>query len=225
VSRCQRFDFKRIATDIIISRLLTISSKEDIKITEDAARIISRVSRGGMRDAISLLELCAGARKPIDDALVFANPKYDKLLFLEAFENDILVEFDKYEECLALETEGKYCGIDFELSNSKGEKCYVYATSIYLKRDMYAVFPHTINFFEMKVFEELIKRKEQGAEVCVFLIVPRDDCLDAKFVWDISSLASGAVYNAAQNGINFVCYGCNVSKNKIEVDHKLDILY
>ena len=72
VSRCQRFDFKRIATDVIISRLLEISSKEGIEITEDAARIISRVSRGGMRDAISLLELCAGARKPIDDALVFA---------------------------------------------------------------------------------------------------------------------------------------------------------
>lgn len=72
VSRCQRFDFKRIATDVIISRLLAISEKEGIEITEDAARIISRVSRGGMRDAISLLELCAGARKPIDDALVFA---------------------------------------------------------------------------------------------------------------------------------------------------------
>ena len=72
VSRCQRFDFKRIATDVIISRLLQISADEGIEITEDAARIISRVSRGGMRDAISLLELCAGARKPIDDSLVFA---------------------------------------------------------------------------------------------------------------------------------------------------------
>ena len=72
VSRCQRFDFKRIATDVIIERLLRISAEEGIEITEDAARIISRVSRGGMRDAISLLELCAGARKKIDDALVFA---------------------------------------------------------------------------------------------------------------------------------------------------------
>ena len=46
----------------------------------------------------------------------------------------------------------------------------------------------------MKVFEELIKRKKQGHEACVFLIVPRNDCLNARFVWDISSLASGAVY-------------------------------
>lgn len=161
----------------------------------------------------------------VDETLIFANPKYDKQLFLEAFENNILDEFDKYDECLPLEPEGKDCGLDFELSNSDGEKCYVYATSIYSKRDAYAVFPHNINFFEMKVFEEMIKRKKQGAKVCVFLIVPREDCLDAKFVWDISTLASGAVYNAAQNGINFICYGCNVKKNKIEIDHKLDILY
>ena len=71
VSRCQRFDFKRIATDVIIARLLEISKNEGIEITEDAARIIARVSRGGMRDAISLLELCAGANARIDEDLVF----------------------------------------------------------------------------------------------------------------------------------------------------------
>lgn len=72
VSRCQRFDFKRISTDVIVHRLLEISKNEGIEITEDAARVIARVSRGGMRDAISLLELCAGANTKIDDALVFA---------------------------------------------------------------------------------------------------------------------------------------------------------
>ena len=72
VSRCQRFDFKRIATSIIMDRLLEIARSEGIDITEDAARVIARVSRGGMRDAISLLELCAGANTRIDEDLVFA---------------------------------------------------------------------------------------------------------------------------------------------------------
>ena len=71
VSRCQRFDFKRISTDTIISHLLKMSEKEGIDITEDAARIIARVSRGGMRDAISLLELCAAANSRVDEQLVF----------------------------------------------------------------------------------------------------------------------------------------------------------
>ncbi len=71
VSRCQRFDFKRISNEVITQRLLEMSRSEGIDITEDAARVIARVSRGGMRDAISLLELCAGAHKTIDEGLVF----------------------------------------------------------------------------------------------------------------------------------------------------------
>ena len=71
ISRCQRFDFKRISNEVITERLLELSSSEGIEITADAARVIARVSRGGMRDAMSLLELCAGAHKPIDEELVF----------------------------------------------------------------------------------------------------------------------------------------------------------
>ncbi len=71
VSRCQRFDFKRISTDIISDHLMKIADAEGAEITEDAARVIARISRGGMRDAISLFELCGGARRKIDENLVF----------------------------------------------------------------------------------------------------------------------------------------------------------
>ena len=71
VSRCQRFDFRRIDTEDIVNRLMKISEREGIELTEDGARVIARISRGGMRDAISLLELCAGARRSIDAPLVF----------------------------------------------------------------------------------------------------------------------------------------------------------
>ena len=71
VSRCQRFDFRRISTDNIMSRLKHIAKNEGISLTDDGARVIARVSRGGMRDAVSLLELCAGSRKTVDEQLVF----------------------------------------------------------------------------------------------------------------------------------------------------------
>lgn len=70
VSRCQRFDFRRISSDIIIERLKKISAEENITLLDDGARLIARAARGGMRDAVSLLELCAGSRKPIDARLV-----------------------------------------------------------------------------------------------------------------------------------------------------------
>ena len=71
VSRCQRFDFRRISTEDILARLDHIASREGIEVTEDALRIIARVSRGGMRDAVSLLELCAGAGRRVDTDCVF----------------------------------------------------------------------------------------------------------------------------------------------------------
>ena len=70
VSRCQRFDFRRIGSDIITERLMQISSEEGIDLADDGARLIARASRGGMRDAVSLLELCAGAKVRIDAQLV-----------------------------------------------------------------------------------------------------------------------------------------------------------
>ncbi|MBE6645373.1 MAG: DNA polymerase III subunit gamma/tau [Ruminococcaceae bacterium] len=70
VSRCQRFDFRRMSSEVIIDRLKKISVAEKIDLGDDGARLIARASRGGMRDAVSLLELCAGSRAHIDANLV-----------------------------------------------------------------------------------------------------------------------------------------------------------
>ncbi len=70
ISRCQRFDFRRIATADLCARLQLIAAEEDIELHEEAARLIARQAQGGMRDAISLLELCAGARLPVTPELV-----------------------------------------------------------------------------------------------------------------------------------------------------------
>ena len=69
-SRCQRFDFKRISTDDIASRLEYIAYKENISVTHEAAKLIGRIAQGGMRDAISLLELCSGKGRSINIDLV-----------------------------------------------------------------------------------------------------------------------------------------------------------
>lgn len=58
-SRCQRFDFRRILTEDIKSRLIYIAGQEKIALSEDAASLIARLSDGGMRDALSLLDQCA----------------------------------------------------------------------------------------------------------------------------------------------------------------------
>lgn len=56
ISRCQRFDFRRIDVKTIMTRLSYISQKENIKIEDQAIELIARHVQGGLRDAISLLE-------------------------------------------------------------------------------------------------------------------------------------------------------------------------
>lgn len=56
ISRCQRFDFRRITTEDIVARLKYISEQENIKITDEALFTIARSSAGGMRDSLALLD-------------------------------------------------------------------------------------------------------------------------------------------------------------------------
>ncbi len=59
LSRCQRFDFKRISSEDMAERILYIAKHEDFSVTEDAALFIARLADGSMRDALSILDQCA----------------------------------------------------------------------------------------------------------------------------------------------------------------------
>jgi len=58
LSRCQRYDFKRITIDTIAARLSELMDKEGIEVEERAIRYIAKVADGSMRDALSLLDQC-----------------------------------------------------------------------------------------------------------------------------------------------------------------------
>ena len=104
VSRCQRFEFRRISLDVLTDRLAYIAEKEGIKIERGALQILAKQAQGGMRDAISLLELCAGGRsdKVIDEATVneiIGISSYESLCSVaEAVANkDLQVIFDEID--------------------------------------------------------------------------------------------------------------------------------
>jgi DNA polymerase-3 subunit gamma/tau len=61
ISRCQRFDFYKIAHENIFKRIKFICEEEKIKIDDGAAKIISESADGAMRDALSILDQCANA--------------------------------------------------------------------------------------------------------------------------------------------------------------------
>ena len=58
LSRCQRYDFKRISIETIVDRLKELMNKEGINVDDKALRYIAKVADGSMRDALSLLDQC-----------------------------------------------------------------------------------------------------------------------------------------------------------------------
>lgn len=69
-SRCQRFEFKRVDIAESTERLLSVAEKENVSLDKDAAELISRLSDGGMRDALSILDRCISADGHITSQIV-----------------------------------------------------------------------------------------------------------------------------------------------------------
>lgn len=70
VSRCQRFEFRRVDAAKSAQRLLEVAEKEGAQLDEDAALLISRLSDGGMRDALSILDRCVSSDKRVTSEIV-----------------------------------------------------------------------------------------------------------------------------------------------------------
>ena len=70
LSRCQRFDFGRISIPEITGRLREAVEGSGAKATDGALMLIARTAEGGMRDALSILDMCLGYRDDVDEELV-----------------------------------------------------------------------------------------------------------------------------------------------------------
>lgn len=70
LSRCQRFEFRRIEIADSSARLLSIARQEGVSLTQEAADMISRLSDGGMRDALSLLDRCIAVSRDVTEDTV-----------------------------------------------------------------------------------------------------------------------------------------------------------
>ncbi|PSN77895.1 DNA polymerase III subunit gamma/tau, partial [filamentous cyanobacterium CCP4] len=92
ISRCQRFDYRRIPLEPMIGHLRKIADLEEIAIDDEALRLVAQVSQGGLRDAQSLLDQLSLLEPPVSaDAvwdLVGAVPERDLLSLVQAILSD-----------------------------------------------------------------------------------------------------------------------------------------
>ncbi|MFZ4666390.1 MAG: DNA polymerase III subunit gamma/tau [Prochlorotrichaceae cyanobacterium] len=92
ISRCQRFDFRRIPLDAMVQHLSTIAAKEKIDIVNPAITLVAQLSQGGLRDAESLLDQLSLLPPPVTPEsvwdLVGAVPERDLLGLVQAIGTD-----------------------------------------------------------------------------------------------------------------------------------------
>ncbi len=94
LSRCQRFDFKRISNEDIIKRLEIVCKESNIEATKGALNVIAALSEGAMRDSLSILERCIqDGENKIDDDKVKDLVGIPKVTFVSGIIKSI-VEYD-----------------------------------------------------------------------------------------------------------------------------------
>ena len=105
ISRCQRFTFKAIKTQVLADYLLKIAKLEKIKIDEAAAQILAEHSQGSLRDGLSLLEQIGSLKQKIDLELVesvlgLPPQKTIQKLLTALLENNLTETVKLYQELL-----------------------------------------------------------------------------------------------------------------------------
>ncbi len=123
LSRCQRFDFKRISNDDIKKRLKIVCEESKINITEGALNIIAILSDGAMRDALSILERCNQDTDTIDEDKVKDLAGIPKTIYVSSIVKNIL-EYN---------VEGTIQSIDNILNEGKDLENFVWEILKYVK--------------------------------------------------------------------------------------------
>lgn len=108
ISRCQRFDFKRISAHSIVNRMKTIVDETGVRYEEKALQVVARAAEGGMRDALSLLDQAISFSRDevtVEDALTVTGSVSQGLLNQLATaikERDAAKALESLEELLFL---------------------------------------------------------------------------------------------------------------------------
>ncbi|MGN1298587.1 MAG: DNA polymerase III subunit gamma/tau [Candidatus Scatovivens sp.] len=209
LSRCQRFDYKKISDEDIIKRLKIICSKDKINITDGALKIIATLSEGAMRDAISILERCAQENiekideTEVKDLVGIPSLEYINKITLAIFNKDETEALNVLEEVI-----------------NQGKDLYNFLWEIikYIKDIL--IFKTTKNLSiysesELAIIEELSNKTD------------KEEILE--LIYELSDLENDIKFSSHktimfQTGIIKACRKCNgtIRENNLNIENNLE---
>ena len=158
LSRCQRFDYKKVSIDNIIKRLNIIIEKEKIIIDPDALYEIARISDGGMRDAVSLL----------DQAASYSN---EKITVKDIHEINGTITDEEIEKLLMNIFDNNLIDIINSINeyNNTGKDLIKIMQIIIEKLEKILIYKNTNNYIEETPFLKECKKKVDSSDLYIFI--------------------------------------------------------
>jgi sugar fermentation stimulation protein A len=159
----------------------------------------------------------------VDGTLVGINTSRPNLLVAEALQKKRIPELDDYEIIRQEVKYGTNSRIDFVLETPGIRSCYLEVKNVHLKRKDWAEFPDCMTQRGAKHLRELTHMVRSGARAIMLYIVQRNDCRGFSIAEDLDPFYAHAAREACNNGVESLCYDCNVQLSGIEISTRLNL--
>ncbi len=162
----------------------------------------------------------------VEGCLVGINTAHPNRLVQDAIQDGTISELEGYENLRREIKYGQNSRIDIFLSGGAiGEAdCYVEVKSVTLSRTKtIAEFPDSVTARGTKHLNELSQMVADGHRAMMVYLIQRDDCTEFRIADDLDPTYKAALDSALQNGVEAVCYGCNLSPKEIIVEARIPI--
>ncbi len=162
----------------------------------------------------------------VDGHLVGINTSRPNRLVQEAITDGTITELEGYQNLRREMKYGEGSRIDIFLSGSTlgDQDCYVEVKSVTLSRQQgIAEFPDSVTTRGTRHLNELTRMVADGYRAMMVYLIQRSDCTEFRVAADIDPAYAAALDNALYNGVEAVCYSCNLNNNEIIVSQRIPI--
>jgi len=162
----------------------------------------------------------------VDGHLVGINTSHPNRLVQEAITDGTISELEGYQNLRREMKYGEGSRIDIFLSGSTigDQDCYVEVKSVTLSRQQgIAEFPDSVTTRGTRHLNELTRMVADGYRAMMVYLIQRSDCTEFRLAADIDPAYAAALDSALYNGVEAVCYGCNLNNNEIIVSQRIPI--